>query len=146
MVEVRSGDRIGVGVGRVVDAGSHDLEMDVVVRSEDERDRFRGRRTAMFDGEHELTAVPPQVEERVGPGEEIAGAAEALAGSTGGSVLACVMDDDDRDIERALKLAEVAEQGGDLTGVVLIDAVQADKRIEDQEARHIGRDRLAQRS
>lgn len=77
---------------------------------------------------------------------EIAGAAEALTGSTGGSVLARVMDDDDRDIKRkrALEIAEVAEYGGDLTGIVLVDAVQTHKRIEDQEARHVGRDSLAQ--
>jgi hypothetical protein len=55
-----------------------------------------------------------------------------------------MMDHDDRDIERSLELAKVAEQGGDLTSIVLVDAVQADKRIEDQEARHVGRDRVAQ--
>lgn len=53
------------------------------------------------------------------------------------------MDDDDGDGERALELAEVAEQGGDLAGVVLVDTVQAHEGIEDQEARRVGRDGAA---
>ena len=41
----------------------------------------------------------------------------------------------DSGLEASLQLAQEAEDGGDLAGGVLVDAVQADQGIEDQEAR-----------
>ena len=76
------------------------------------------------------------VESAVGPGVEVAGAAEALSGlCTRGAVLSSVMDDEDGDVVFPLKLAEKSEQGGDLRGAVLVDAMEADERVEDEQAR-----------
>jgi hypothetical protein len=45
-----------------------------------------------------------------------------------------MMDEDDGGAEAALELAEEGKQGSDFTACVLIDAVEADKGIEDEEA------------
>src|SRR5260370_32240795 len=45
------------------------------------------------------------------------------------------MDDDDPDLVAALELTQVGEQRRDLARDVLVDAVQADERVEDEEAR-----------
>ena len=39
----------------------------------------------------------------------------------------------DRDVEAALELAQVREQRRDLTGQILVDAVQSDKGIEHEQ-------------
>jgi len=44
-----------------------------------------------------------------------------------------VVDEHDGDVEAALQVAQVREQRRDLAGEVLVDAVQPDKRIEDEE-------------
>src|SRR5580658_6659832 len=74
-------------------------------------------------------------QERVGPGEEVAGAAEALPRVSHRAVLAGVVDDEHGDVVGALQLAEIAEERGDLAGVVLVDAVQSHERVEDEEPR-----------
>src|SRR5271154_423688 len=77
-------------------------------------------------------------QEGVGPGEEVARAAEALPRVTP-AVLAGVVDDEHGDIVGALQLAEVAEERGDLPGVVLVDAVQSHEGVEDEEPRCVAR-------
>ena len=47
----------------------------------------------MLDGEHDALTLAAEVEGTVGPGVEVASAAQALAG-VGTAVLADVMDDD----------------------------------------------------
>ena len=51
------------------------------------------------------------------------------------AVLARVVDDDDGEVVGALQLAQVAEQGGHLAGLVLVDAMQAHEGIEQEQAR-----------
>jgi hypothetical protein len=43
------------------------------------------------------------------------------------------MHEHDCDVEAALQIAQVREQRRDLAGQILVDAMQADKRIEDGE-------------
>lgn len=45
-----------------------------------------------------------------------------------------MVHDEDGDVMLALEGAEVAEQGGDLAGVVLVDAVQTDEGVEHEQA------------
>jgi len=44
-----------------------------------------------------------------------------------------MVDDDDGHVEGALQLSQVGEDGGDLTGVVLIDLVQSHEGVQQQE-------------
>jgi hypothetical protein len=62
-------------------------------------------------------------------------AAERQTGlGAGAAVLASMVHDEDGDVVLALQGAEVAEQGGDLAGVVLVDAVEPDEGVEHEEA------------
>ena len=93
------------------------------------------RALPVLDGEDEGVIAAAQVEVGVAPGVEVTRAAQALAGlRAGGAVLAGVVDDDDGDVAFALQLAEVGEQRGDLAGVVLVDAVQPDERVEQEQS------------
>ena len=87
----------------------------------------------MLDGEDEIVAVAAQVEVRVAPGVEFGRAAQRLAGACLAGALAGVVDEHDGDGEPALQLAQVREQRRDLARHVLVDAVQADERIEDEQ-------------
>ena len=96
---VARGGRLG---GGLMVARGDDIESDVVVAGEGECERFGRGRSTVLDGQEELSAVAPHVEERVRPGKEVARATEALAGLSGVAVLARVMDDEDGDVVRAL--------------------------------------------
>ena len=75
---------------------------------------------------------------------EVAAATERLAGlRAGAAILACMMHDEHGDIVLALQGAEIAEQGGDLTGVVLVNAVKSNKGIEHEKARRVAADGVA---
>ncbi|HSO37887.1 MAG TPA: hypothetical protein VLT33_35410, partial [Labilithrix sp.] len=54
-----------------------------------------------------------------------------------------MMHDEDGDVVLALQRAEVAEQRGDLSGVVLVDAMKAHEGIENQKARRVPANRIA---
>ena len=118
--------------------------MGVLVARELQGDGLGRRRAAVLGGQEQSAAMTPHVEERVGPGEEVAGAAQALAGLAAGAALAGVVHDDDGHVVGALELAQVPEHGGHLPGVVLVDAVQAHEGIEHQQARRVRGDRRAQ--
>src|SRR5580658_10493758 len=90
---------------------------------------------AMLDGERQGALLSAQIEVGITPGVEIAGAAKILACLPAAAILACVVDDEDGEIEVALQGTQVAEHGGDLSGVVLVDAVQAHEGIEDEQPR-----------
>ena len=87
----------------------------------------------MLGGQRELGAFAAQVEIGVPPAVEFAGAAQGLARTAGVGVLAGVVNEQDGQLELALEFAQVREQRGDLGGVVFIDAVQPDQRIQDQQ-------------
>jgi hypothetical protein len=126
----------GDGVIFAVEIGRRDREVDVALVAGHELDAqwIRCGGGAMFDREQERVFVTAEVEVRVAPGVEVATAPEREAGlAAGAAVLARVMDDEHGDVELALEGAEVAEQGGDLAGVVLVDAVQAHERVEHEQ-------------
>jgi len=77
----------------------------------------------MLGGDDEARVLAADVQSAVGPGVEVTRAAQSLAQAAAG--LAGVMHDDDGDVVSALQLAQEGEQGGDLGGAVLVDAVQA---------------------
>ena len=66
---------------------------------------------------------------------ELGRAAERLAGADAAAALPGVMDDEHGHAMPALQLAQEGEQGRDLAAGVLVDAVQAHERIEDEQAR-----------
>jgi hypothetical protein len=53
------------------------------------------------------------------------------------------MHEDNGDVLLALQRTEVAEQRGDLSRVVLVDAVQPCKGVEEEEARRVAADCVA---
>jgi len=65
---------------------------------------------------------------------KVAGAPEALTGLRVGTIFAQMMDNEHGDIEVTLQRAKEAEDGGNLTCVVLVNPVQPDERIEHQQA------------
>ena len=76
----------------------------------------------------------PQVEVGVAEGMDVAGAAKSSSGPrTSNSVLTRVMHQQHRDVELSLQRTKVRQQRGHLAGVVLVDAVQSYKRIQDQQ-------------
>jgi hypothetical protein len=78
---------------------------------------------AVLDGEDEGVLVPAHVQIGVAPGVEVAASAKRPAGlRAGAAIFACMMHDEDGDVVLALQGAEVAEQRGDLSGVVLVGA------------------------
>ena len=87
----------------------------------------------MLGGQGQPGAFAAQVEIGVAPAVEFTGATQVLARRSGVGVFAGMVDQHDGQVKLALELAEVRKQSGDLSGVVFIDAVESDQRIEDQE-------------
>lgn len=107
------------------------------VSGEGEVEGFGSWGGAVFDGEPELIVMGAEVEVGVAPGMEITRAAQVLSGE-GPIGLSGVVDEEDGEGEGALQLAEVGEEGGDLEGGILVEAVEADEGIEDQQAGAMG--------
>lgn len=125
----------GLGVAGVQNVEVH---WAVIEADESEVEGLRGRRGAVFDRDGEVIAEAADVESAVGPGVEVTGATERLAGVSTEAAFLGVMDDDDGDVVLALHLAEEREESGDITGAILVDAVQADEGIEEEDARSMG--------
>lgn len=102
--------------------GIDELEMHVLVGAQGEPERVWCGCAAMLDGEQELALVAAHVEQRVGPGEEVPRAAQAVAGLSARAVFAGVVHDEDGQIVGPRELAQIAEQRRDLSSVVLVDA------------------------
>ncbi len=111
-----------------------DLEGEsVVTLNEVEGERGHGRRGAVFDGERDaVICVATQIEVGIAPGVELGGTAERLTGAHGAGAFPGVVDEDDSEAMAALEVAQVGEQRGDLAADILVDAMQADERIEDE--------------
>jgi hypothetical protein len=131
---------IGVSGSRAVVGIVDDVEVDgpVVARDEGEVEGIRSGSCAMLDGDGEMIAEATDVKGAVGPGVEVAGAPEGLAGVCPEAALLGVMDDEDGDIVLALHFPEEGEESGDLAGAVFIDAVEPDEGIEEQDAGTVG--------
>ncbi len=101
-----------------------------------ESDWFARAGGAVFGGEPELLSLTADGEGGVDPGEEVSRAAQALA--TGmAAVLAGMVDDHEGEVVGSLEFAQVAEDGGDVLGLVLVDAVQSHEGIEHKESRRM---------
>jgi hypothetical protein len=86
----------------------------------------------MLAGEDEITASSTQVEIRIAPGMEVGATSKRKARFVGG-VLAGVMDEDDGKAESTRELAQGREHGRDLGGVILVDALKANVRVQDEQ-------------
>src|SRR4030042_5319434 len=89
----------------------------------------------MVDGESQLATAALKIEERIDPGIKIGRSAQAVSGSGGRGLFARVMDDQDRDTGLTLQGSQAAEQGGHLTGYILIRGVKTGQGIKDQQGR-----------
>ena len=97
----------------------------------------------MLDGHDDLLVPAAQVQIAVPPGVQLTAPAQGLPGP-GRGALAGMMDQQDGAREAALDVAQEAEDGGDLGDGVLVDAVQAHERVEDDEPGPDALDRLHQ--
>lgn len=130
---------VAAGIG-----GPDDVEMDILVTHERETDGVGSGRSAVLNGEEQLCAAAPDEQQRICPRKEVAGAAQTLSGLASGAILTRVVHDEDGYVVGALQLAQIAEQRGDLTGVVFVDAMQAHKGIEHEHSRRVLRDSVAE--
>ena len=89
----------------------------------------------MLDGQRDVVAIAAQIEIAVAPGMELGRAAQRLPGADAAAALLGVVDDEDGNAVAALQLAQIGQQWGDLAAGVLVDAMQAHERIEDEQAR-----------
>ena len=64
---------------------------------------------------------------------EFGGTPQRLSAAEPGGALTRVVHDSDGNLVGALQVSEIRKDGGDLAGCVFINAVQADKRIEDEQ-------------
>lgn len=85
----------------------------------------------MLDAQAQPAVASAQVEVAVTPGVEVARAAQRLA-ILAGAVFAQMMDEHESEPMGALQGAQLAEQRAHLAGAVLVDAVQAHQRIEQE--------------
>ena len=129
---------IGLGIGLDGPQGEG-----VIALGEFERDAGDGRGGAMLDGERDaVVAVAAEVEIGIAPGVEFGRSAQGLAGTDGSGALPGMVDDGDGCGMASLQFAQEGEQRCHVAADVLVDAMQAHERIEDQEPRLEGGDGL----
>ena len=92
-----------------------------------------GGSSPVFGGEGQLLSSAAHVKVGVAPAVEFAGSAQGLSGPAAVGVFAGVMNQKDGQLELALEFPKVRKQARDLGGVVFIDPMKTDQRIEDQE-------------
>ena len=85
----------------------------------------------MLTRQDEITASKTQVEIRIAPGVKVGATPESKTGFVGG-VLAGVVDEDDGEAESSGEFPQGREHGGDLGGVILVDALKADVGVQDE--------------
>jgi len=135
----------GVVLYGVLARGESEVDVRIVAGDELKAERIGSGGGAVLDGEEKGVLLTPDVEVGIAPCVEVAASAERLAGlRASAAIFACMMHDEDGDVVLALQRTEVAEQRGDLTGVVLVDAVQAHEGIKDEETRRVSADGVAQ--
>ena len=88
----------------------------------------------MLGHEGEPIALAPEVEQGIGPGMELTGASERLAGAYVVGALPRVMHDEYGELVLALELAEVVKQRRHRTGDVLVATVHPHEGVEHQNA------------
>ena len=88
----------------------------------------------MFDGQREIVTVSAEVEIAIARGAELGRTTQRLSGACVACAHARVTDGEHGRAMPALQLAQIGEQRRDLAAGVLIDALQAHERIEDEDA------------
>lgn len=111
------------------------LEMSVsFIADECDADGIGRGRAAVFEGEHQAAATAHEIGRGVGPGMQVSAAAQGLS-ELGARAFTHVVNDCDRDGVLSLQLSKQAEQARDVRGAVLVDAVHAYERVEQQQRR-----------
>ena len=86
----------------------------------------------MLGGESQLGSASAQIKIGVAPAMQFAGTAQGLTRPGRVGVLAGVMNQQDGQLKVTLELTQEGKQGGDLRGVIFIEAVQTDQRVQDE--------------
>ena len=108
----------------------------VVALGEFERDAGHGGGGAMLDGQDDaIVAVAAEIEVGIAPGVEFRRSAQGLTGADGAGSLPGMVDDHDGDGVATLQFAQEGEQRRDIAADILVDAMQAHERIEDEQPR-----------
>jgi hypothetical protein len=128
---------LGVGTfswrGQITDH----FEVDGIFRlcDETEGNGLGGLGGAVFKGKEELFAVPAEEEVGIAPSPAVNGTAEGAAVLGAGDVFPGVVDEEDGGVEATLEVAEEGQEGSHFAGVVFVGGVEADKGVEEDEAR-----------
>jgi hypothetical protein len=91
----------------------------------------------MLAGQDEVAASSTQVEIRITPGVKVGATPEGETWFVGG-VLASVVDEYDGKAESSGEFAQGGEHGRDLGGVILVDALKPDVRVQDKKLGSVG--------
>jgi hypothetical protein len=86
---------------------------------------------AVLPSEEQEVASSMQVEIGIAPGVEVGATSERLSWVVG-SIFACMVDECDGNSKGAGELAESGENGGDLSGVVFVGALESHVGVEDE--------------
>ena len=138
------GSRFDTMLGLVI--GLYRLEgKSIVALDQFKRDAWRGGGGTMLDAQDDtIVTVPPEIEVGIAPGVELRRSAQGLTGADGAGALFGVMDEHHGDGVAPLQFAQEGKQRGDVATDILIDAMQAHERIEDEQARFQPGDGLVQ--
>jgi hypothetical protein len=90
----------------------------------------------VFDGQNDaVVTVASEIEVGITPGVELRRSAQRLTGTDCAGALFGMMDEHHGDGVAALQFAQEGKQWGDVATDILINAMQAHERIEDEQAR-----------
>ena len=138
------GSRFDTMLGLVI--GLYRLEgKSIVALDQFKRDAWRGGGGTMLDAQDDtIVTVPPEIEVGIAPGVELRRSAQRLPGTDGARALFGMVDEHHGDGVAPLQFAQEGKQRRDVATDILIDAMQAHERIEDEQARFQPGDGLVQ--
>jgi hypothetical protein len=90
---------------------------------------------AMFGAELDAIPTAMQIQIGIAPAVQVTGSAQSLAGPIFSGGFSGMVDKQHGRVEAPLKVTEEGKDRGDLGGMIFIDRMQTDERIEDQKAR-----------
>jgi len=121
-----------------------EVSVEPVGRRDQLESQWNGRpRRTVLERKDDLLSLTREVRITVAEGVQIGASSKGLP-RLSATLLARVMHQDQGEIERALKLAEVGEQTRDVLAVVLIEGMKAHQRIEQEKPRAVARERGTQ--
>jgi hypothetical protein len=107
----------------------------VVALDQFKRDAWRGGGGTMLDAQDDtIVTVPSEMEVGIAPGVELRRSAQSLTGAYGARALFGMVDEHNGDGVAPLQFAQEGKQRRDVATDILIDAMQAHERIEDEQA------------